>query len=117
MSDEPDDDELEDLAEEESKGDVSLRPNENADDHALVERLVPAKIREKYEIISYRNAAVILSQARNEEFADILRALEEFTLTTQMIRTAGGNESDHPERVLEGAASPWLARDRHQRRP
>ena len=73
MSDEPeDDDELEeDLAEEESKGDVATRPNENADDRSLVERLVPAKIREKFEVVSYRNAAVILSQARNGEFADI----------------------------------------------
>ena len=75
MSDElEDDDELEeDLAEEESKGDVAIRPNENADDRSLVERLVPAKIREKFEVVSYRNAAVILSQARNGEFADILK--------------------------------------------
>lgn len=100
MSDEPDDEDLEeDLIEEESKGDISLRPNENADDHALVERLVPAKIREKYEIVSYRNAAVILSQARNGEFEDILKALEEFSLTTKMIRTAGGNESEIPKEL------------------
>lgn len=98
MSDEPDDDDLEeDLVTEESKGDVSLRPNENADDAALVERLVPAKIREKYEIVSYRNAAVILSQARNGEFENILKALEDFSLTTKMIRTAGGNESEIPK--------------------
>ncbi|MGY4399229.1 BglII/BstYI family type II restriction endonuclease [Bradyrhizobium sp. USDA 3315] len=95
MSDERDDDE--EQLEEGADDDVSLRPNENADDRELVERLVPPKIREKYEIVSYRNAAVILSQARNGEFEDILRALEDFTLTTQMIRTAGGNESDIPK--------------------
>src|SRR6266508_3371564 len=94
------DDELEadeELVEEGAEDDISLRPNENADDRALVERLVPAKVREKYEIVSYRNAAVILSQARNGEFEDILKGLEAFTLTTQMIRTAGGNESDIPK--------------------
>jgi len=31
-------------------------------------------IREKYEIVGYRKAAVILSQARKPEFEDILRA-------------------------------------------
>jgi hypothetical protein len=58
---------------------------------------VPANIRDKYEIISYRNAAVILSQARNGEFQNLLKALEDFTLTTQMIREAGGNESRIPK--------------------
>lgn len=95
MSDESEDDE--EVLEEGADDDVSLRPNENADDRLLVERLVPANIREKYEIFSYRNAAVILSQARNGEFEDILKALEDFALTTQMIRTAGGNESDIPK--------------------
>jgi hypothetical protein len=97
MSDEPEDDE-EQLLEEGAEDDVSLRPNENADERSLVDRVIPAKIRDKYEIVSYRNAAVILSQARSQEFADILKALEEFTLTTHMIRTAGGNESDIPKK-------------------
>jgi hypothetical protein len=95
MSDEPEDDE--ELLEEGTEDDVSLRPNENADERSLVDRVIPGKIRDKYEIVSYRNAAVILSQARSQEFEDILKALEEFTLTTQMIRTAGGNESDIPK--------------------
>ena len=71
MSDEPEDDE--ELLEEGTEDDVSLRPNENADDRSLVERLLPAKIMEKYEVVSYRNAAVILSEARNGEFEDILK--------------------------------------------
>ena len=50
MSDEPDEDE--ELLEEGADDDVSLRPNENADDRALMERLVPAKIRDKYEVVS-----------------------------------------------------------------
>jgi hypothetical protein len=31
------------------------------------------------------------------EFDEIIQALEAFTITTQMIRTAGGNESDMPK--------------------
>ncbi len=54
-------------------------------------------IRDKYEIISYRNAAVILFEARQEEFSEILAALDAFTITTDMIRKAGGNESDMPK--------------------
>ena len=76
--------------------DVSLSPNENADPTALVDRKVPQTIRDKYEVISYRNAAVILAEARQEEFSEIIAALEAFTITTDMIRRAGGNESEMP---------------------
>ncbi|MGY4319746.1 hypothetical protein [Bradyrhizobium sp. JR3.5] len=93
MSEDPEDDE--ELLEEGANDDISLRPNDNADDRVLVERLVPAKIMEKYEIISYRNAAVILSQARNGEFEDILKALEDFTLTTTMRYGAGAHPPQH----------------------
>ena len=63
MTDELEDDE--EPLDEGAEDDVSLRPNENADDWALVQRLVPAKIREKYEILSYRNAArTVLKRGR-----------------------------------------------------
>jgi hypothetical protein len=77
--------------------DVSLRPNENADSKDIVDRKVPKEIRDKYEVISYRSAAVILAESRREEFDEIIRGLLEFTITTTMIRTAGGNESDMPK--------------------
>ena len=87
----------EDFEEGGSTDDVSLRPNENADPQELVDSKVPQSIRDKYEVFSYRNAAVILAEARQQEFAEIVSALEAFTITTEMIRTAGGNESDIPK--------------------
>jgi len=83
--------------EEVATDDVALKPNENADDQATVDRKVPKSIREKYEVFSYRSAAVILAESRRAEFDEIIQALEAFTITTEMIRTAGGNESDMPK--------------------
>lgn len=76
--------------------DVALSPNENADPPELVKKKVPKSILDKYEVFSYRNAAVILSEARTEEFDNIINALDKFEITTEMIRKAGGNESDMP---------------------
>jgi hypothetical protein len=94
MVDEPlnDDDENGD-----ANDDVSLKPNENADAQEIVDRKVPKSIRERYEVISYRNAAVILAETRQAEFAEIVAALDAFKITVEMIRTAGGNESDIPK--------------------
>lgn len=77
--------------------DVSLAPNENADPQAIVDAKIPQSVRDKYEIISYRNAAVILSEARLAEFSEIIDALNAFSLTTDMLLKAGGNESDMPK--------------------
>jgi hypothetical protein len=77
--------------------DVSLAPNEAADPQATVDTKIPKDIRDKYEVISYRNAAVILAETRQTEFAEILDALRAFTITTNMIRKAGGNESEMPK--------------------
>lgn len=77
--------------------DVSLRPNENADSQSLVDAKIPKSIRDKYEIVSYRNAAIVLSEARRAEFDEILRALETFSITTEMILRSGGNESEMPK--------------------
>lgn len=72
-------------------------PNEAADPDSLVREKIPADLFERYDIYSYRNAAVILSEARRHEFADIVDALRAFSLTTDMIRRAGGNESEIPK--------------------
>lgn len=77
--------------------DVSFKPNENADPQEIVDRKVPQSVRDKYEVFSYRNAAVILAEARQQEFAEIVSALDSFMITTDMIRKAGGNESDIPK--------------------
>jgi hypothetical protein len=52
-----------------------------------VARKVPQSIRDKYEVYSYRSAAVILAESRKAEFDEIIQALEAFAITTQMIRT------------------------------
>jgi hypothetical protein len=95
----PDDDENED---DESAGkplieDIGLARNNAADPQAVVDRMVPSDVREKYDVVSYRNAAVILSETRQNEFSEILDALRAFAITTRMIRVAGGNESEIPK--------------------
>jgi len=81
--------------------DIADSPNESADPREVLERLIPADIFNNYELHSYKNAAVILSQTRTEEFTDILEALRTFRLTTQMIRIPGGNESLIPKAFSE----------------
>ena len=70
-----DEDDIED-DEEGATDDVSLRPNENADDQAIVDRKVPKEIRDKYDVISYRSAAVILAESRRAEFDEIIKAFD-----------------------------------------
>ena len=82
---------------ESEQNDVSLTPNDAADPTSIVEAKIPADIRNKYEVYSYRNAAVILGETRKSEFEEILNALRSFSITTQIIRTAGGNETQIPK--------------------
>lgn len=77
--------------------DVASGPSDIADPPELVRRKLPGSILDKYEVYSYRNAALILSETRKSEFAEIVEALESFNLTTTQIRMAGGNESDIPK--------------------
>lgn len=91
--------------EEISKGEIALVPSDTADPPALVDAKIPQDIRERYEVHSYRNAAIILSEARRAEFDDLLAALRAFKITKAMIRTAGGNESEVP-RLLSTTLRP-----------
>lgn len=63
-----------------------------ADERELVDRFFPPDVRRKFEIFSYRNAATILSQNFPEQFAQIVRVLEAFEITTTMIRLPGGSK-------------------------
>lgn len=92
-----DDDGESDLEQEVSSTEIALSPSETADPIAVVEAKIPQDVRDLYEVYSYRNAAVILSETRVEEFNELLEALRRFRITTTMIRTAGGNESDIPK--------------------
>ncbi len=91
------DEEADDLEEVASSGDVALEPNEAADPRQLIEAKLPPDILARYEVHSYRGAAVLLSEAHPEQFQDLCDALRTFSITTKMIRTAGGNESDVPK--------------------
>src|SRR4051812_17997840 len=93
----PDADEEPDLEQEVASEEITLTPSETADPVAVIEAKIPQDIRDKYDVFSYRNAAVILSETRTEELNDLLNALRDFSITTAMIRTAGGNESDIPK--------------------
>jgi len=93
------------LDDEISHEEIANAPNEAADPQELVDSKIPQDIRDRFEIYSYRNAAVILSESHTEEFNDLLEALREFSITTQMIRTAGGNESDIPK-LLSNSLRP-----------
>lgn len=86
-----------DLADEISEKQIATSPNEVADPQRIVDAKIPKDIRSRYEIYSYRNAAVILSETRKRQFEEILDALRSFSITTTMIRTAGGNESEIPK--------------------
>lgn len=101
-----DDEDLEDDFEAEvSKDEVAHGPGEAADPQWLVDLKVPADIRAKYEIYSYRSAVTILAESHPKEFEEICDALRAFTITEAMIRTAGGNESDIPK-LLSASLRP-----------
>ena len=79
--------------------DVSLMPDGGSDPAWLVEKKIPKDLREKYEVYSYRSAATILAESFPAEFAELCDMLRAFEITTTMIRTAGGNESEIPKLV------------------
>jgi hypothetical protein len=79
--------------------DVSLRPSDAGDPAWLVEKKIPADLREKYEVYSYRSAATILAEGFPEQFQELCEMLRDFEITTTMIRIAGGNESEIPKLI------------------
>lgn len=97
--------ETDDLEQEISNEEIALSPSETADPREVVEAKIPEDIRDRYEVHSYRNAAVVLSETRKAEFNELLNALRSFSITKDMIRTAGGNESDIPK-LLSSSLRP-----------
>lgn len=76
-----------------------------ADPRSVIEANIPADIIQRYEIHSYKGAAAILHQVHGPLFEEIIQCLRAFSITTTMIRTAGGNESDIPK-VISGLLRP-----------
>lgn len=63
-----------------------------ADHAALVEHVFSEELRQKFEIYSYRNAATILANSFPEHLDNLLKALNLFEISKQMIRTPGGSK-------------------------
>lgn len=63
-----------------------------ADSQDAVDRVFPKDILEKFEIVSYRNAATILQSGFPDQFDDIVSALRKFEISTAMIREPGGSK-------------------------
>ncbi|QDX24673.1 restriction endonuclease [Sphingomonas suaedae] len=83
----------------EAEPDIAAGPGDIGDPSEFVARYIPADILQKYEVYSYRNAALILSEAHPVEFNELMDALRAFKLTRDIIATAGGNESQIPKAV------------------
>lgn len=88
-----------------SRDEVALGPGEAADPQWLVDAKIPPDLRGRYEVYSYRSAATILAESHPQEFAELCQALRDFTITRQIIRTAGGNESEVPK-LLSASLRP-----------
>jgi hypothetical protein len=77
--------------------DPDVAASDGADPQAMLERFIPEDIRQRFEFYSYRNAALILSEAHPTEFGELMLCLRSFRLTTSTILEAGGNESAIPK--------------------
>lgn len=86
MSEEFDDtDELDVVKDDVSHGKV-------ADDPEIYQTLIPERVRNKFEIYSYRGAAAVLGQSFPTQFSQIIDALTQLEITRTMIRTPGGSK-------------------------
>src|SRR5829696_1781578 len=63
------------------------------------EDLMPADLRDLYEVRNYRNAIEILATSCRAQFDDIVAALRAFRFTLADIRKPGGSESDIPKKI------------------
>lgn len=77
--------------------DIAEAPSEAGDPPDFVARYVPADVLARYEVFSYRNAALILSEAHPVEFGELMNALRDFRLTREVIAKPGGSESEVPK--------------------
>lgn len=64
----------------------------------IVETIVPADLRDKFEFHNFGHALEILHQSCAAEWADLLEVLRGLTIPVSEITTAGGNESAIPKR-------------------
>jgi hypothetical protein len=84
---------------EDDPSEVAERPSVAADPEPDVRRILPSEIFRKFRVASYRKAAAILAHGMPDEFGEVVEALSAFSITTEMIRKPGGNESEIPRVV------------------
>jgi len=63
-----------------------------ADSEGLIEQVFGSDLRSKYEIFSYRNAATIVQSSFPDQFRQLTAALDQFSITSDMIRMPGGSK-------------------------
>ena len=68
---------------------------------ASYERVVPARVRDRYELREVRNAAAVLAATSPEEFADLVGVLDWFSIEEADIVDPGRNKSDLAARIDE----------------
>lgn len=103
-----DEDEDDDLLEDDTSSQDDVSSGKVADHPKVIEGLFSEELREKFEIYSYRNAATVLSQSFPDQFAQIIKALEDFEITKTMIRTPGGSKSTIASYVDTLFSKDWV---------
>ncbi|MBL4628361.1 MAG: hypothetical protein JKY00_10065 [Roseicyclus sp.] len=78
-----------------------------ADSQSLVESVFPQDLLYKYEIFSYRNAASILANGFQSQFADIQNALRKLEISKTMIRLPGGSKGPIAHHVDDLFGDNW----------
>lgn len=78
---------------------VQTQTNERADPIVLLEQTLPADLLQKYAFASYGRAISVLAHGFPAEYEQIVDALRQFSITTDMIRKPGGNESEIPKAI------------------
>lgn len=68
-------------------------------------RVIPESVQARYQIRETRNAAAILAVTNPEEFAELIMALDGFSLRVEDLVQSGGNESRLAARLNEGFRS------------
>ncbi len=78
---------------------VQTETNDRADPKSLVGSTIPDDLLKKYTFASYGRAVSVLAHGFPDEFQEIMQALRDFEITTDMIRRPGGNESEIPKAI------------------
>ena len=80
------------------QNDILLKPGLNADSKDEIGQHISNEVLAKYDVYSYRHAAMIMNTSFPDQLAEIEAALLDFSITTYDIEISGGNESNIPKK-------------------